>query len=91
VGGAGTGETAENLAAAVHGVKTAVGVKIPVLVQGMDSLQEVCTTYDYHSIIFSTYTYIKEFSLVYLYVYIFSYLYVCYSYYTSIKCSFLYN
>lgn len=41
VGGAGTGESVEKLAAAVHGVKTAVGLQVPVLVQGMDSLQEV--------------------------------------------------
>jgi len=43
VGGVGTGESVENLAAAVHGVKNAVGSEVPVLVQGMDSLQEVCS------------------------------------------------
>ena len=43
MGGAGTGESAANLAAAVHGVKSTVGPQVPVLVQGMDSLQEVFT------------------------------------------------
>lgn len=41
MGGAGTGESADSLAAAVRGVKSAVGPEVPVLVQGIDSLQEV--------------------------------------------------
>ena len=44
IGGAGTGETLSDLKNAILGVRNAVGEEVPILVQGMDTLPEVCNS-----------------------------------------------
>lgn len=41
IGGAGSGESLSELGEAVRGVRGSIGEGVPILVQGMDSLEEV--------------------------------------------------